>query len=630
VETHLVGHPGPVLHEAEHPPYEPGPELSEPDLPEPVPTEEHLAEEHLSEEDLLSPSQRLGPRPQRTTPARARAGSRAASRAATRGKGRRNHSSRSQPRPTRLPPRAPARHAAPEAPYALLTRLWVVGVPVLLVVLGAVLRVRQWVVGRSLWLDEALIGESLVSRDYAQLVTEPLLHNQAAPVLWLWLERFCVDVFGTDERSLRLVPLLAGIAVPVLTWLVARRVLPAVVTPVPVALTALSPSLVYYSNELKQYSTDVVVVLVLVLLATTVRGRPLAALRLSLAGAALLWLSHAAVLCLAGVSLVLVLRPLVVQQWRQAALLTAALLPWLASLGVAYPLVLAELRDNEVLERYWDYTFPSEAGLADWWLGRWQDLVRTPLDLEWSDLALVLLAVGAVRLVWVARSRGLLVLAVVAMATVAAAMSAYPFAGRLSLWLVPVAALALAALLPDRMDLRRAPWLLVSVACLALVAAPGALSSVKDVREPRYVEELRPVLEQVAAERQPGDTVLIHIAARGAYDYYERFIPVRRDGVILFIPAPPTGCDERIALRTGRFATERVWVVFSHELVDVARLGSTADLIARIQTVTSVARLIQASGAQAYLFDPIAGAQAVQPTTPRNPQRCLGVYRSSR
>ena len=538
------------------------------------------------------------------------------------------------PRPARTTarttPRSTARHAAPEEPFALAARLWTLGVPLLLVLLGAAIRIRQWAVGRSLWLDEALIGESLVSRDYTALVSEPLLHNQAAPVLWLWAERLAIDLLGTDERVLRIVPMLAGFAVLGLTWALARRLLPAVVVPVPVTIVALSPSLTYYANEVKQYSSDVAVVLVLVLLALrALRGTRDVAV-LTAAGAVLLWLSHAAVLALAGLSLVLVLRHAVGRRWREAVVTAGILSGWLVSLGVAFVLVLDDLRDNRVLEDYWAYTFPTDDGLARWFGRRWLDLTETPLGLRLPELALAVLALGAVRLLWVTRARGAAALAIVAMATLAASLSAYPFAGRLSLWLVPLAALAIGALVPDRMDLPRAAWLLAVTVALSLTVVPALRETLPRLVEAQYVEELEPVLRQVAAERQPGDQVLVHIAARGGYDYYERFVPIRRDGVVLLIDTPAQGCDDRVALRTGRFATERVWVVFSHELVDTGRLGSTADLIARIQTVSSIARTIQAPGSQAFLFDPVAGPQAVQPTTYRNPLRCLGVYRVSR
>jgi hypothetical protein len=530
------------------------------------------------------------------------------------------------------PARTTARHAAPPPRWAWLRTAWLVGLPAALVVLGTAIRVRQWAVGRSLWLDEALVAKSIVSRDAITLVTEPLLSNQAAPVLWLWLERLCVDLFGTDERSLRVVPLLAGTATLGLTWLLARRLLPAWATPFPVAFVALSPSLVYYSTEVKQYATDTAVVLTVLLLALSADTTRRRLVRLTVAGSVLLWLSHAAVLAMAGVSVVLVLRHALRRRWREAGVTTAVLAPWLLSLLASYLLLLADLRNNQVLLDYWDYTFPGEDGLVAWFVDRWHDLADTPLDYGATTFGLLVLAAAAARLLLTRRVHGAVLLAPVPMATLGAGLSAYPFAGRLSLWLAPVAAVASAALLPssvglDRPGLLRLGWAALAVPALLLPVLPGMRDTLPALVEARYVEELRPVLEQVARERQPGDLVYIHIAGRGAYDYYERFINVRQDGTILFVVTPDEGCDETVALRTGRFATERVWLVFAHEFVDVERLGSTEDLLSRIQVVSSITRTITDVGARAFLFDPVAGPQAVQPDVEQNPLRCLAVFR---
>ncbi|MBC7374771.1 MAG: glycosyltransferase family 39 protein, partial [Frankiales bacterium] len=149
----------------------------------------------------------------------------------------------------------------------MLRTAWVRWAPVLLLVLGAEMRLRQWFGGRSLWLDEALIARSLVSRDYVGLVSSPLQGDQAGPVLWLWSTRLSLDLFGDGERALRLVPLLGGLAALVLTWRMAKRLLPDVLVPVALLVTVLSPSLLYFSNEVKPYSVDVAVCLALILLA---------------------------------------------------------------------------------------------------------------------------------------------------------------------------------------------------------------------------------------------------------------------------------------------------------------------------------------------------------------------------
>lgn len=529
--------------------------------------------------------------------------------------------------PERLPevPRR-GKHARPPSGLpALLRSGWVTWLPLLLIALGAEMRVRQWWGARSLWLDEALIARSLVSRDYAGLVAEPLQGDQAGPVLWLWSTRLSLDLLGEGERALRVVSLLAGVVSLVLAWRLARHLLPPVLVPVAVALVVLSPSLVYFSNEVKPYALDVAVVLGLLLLALRARTdvRLLAA-----AGVVAVWASYAAVFALAGLSLALVLAALR-REGLAAAVRTAAWLSaWLVSLAVSYALVLHRLRESEILSTFWADTFPDGAAdLPTWLLRRSVGLVEDPLDLEVWPLALGLLAYGLWRLLRTHRRATVLTMSPVPLALVAAAISAYPFAGRLSLWVVPLAAIALAAVLPDRTD--RGRPLLLAVTAVAVVAAPMATRSLPLVAEVYERNELRTVMEQLKDAREPGDLVLVDIPAKAPYDFYTGRTGLGRDGVILFATEEEVGgaCNDEAALLTGRFATQRVWVVFAHQLQDTARLGTREDMLARIQDVTNIARTIEETGAKAVLLDPSA-PETADTEEPRNPDRCLAVVRT--
>jgi hypothetical protein len=106
----------------------------------------------------------------------------------------------------------------------LVAVLWHRWLPWLLLGLAVVMRLRQFAVNRSLWLDEAMLAGNIVSRSYGELL-RPLADHQGAPLGWLWLERTVVLVFGDGERALRLVPLVAGMAVLPITLHVARRLL---------------------------------------------------------------------------------------------------------------------------------------------------------------------------------------------------------------------------------------------------------------------------------------------------------------------------------------------------------------------------------------------------------------------
>jgi hypothetical protein len=84
------------------------------------------------------------------------------------------------------------------------------------------------------------------------------------------------------------------------------------------------------------------------------------------------------------------------------------------------------------------------------------------------------------------------------------------------------------------------------------------------------------------------------------------------------------------ALNAGRFATDRVWVISSHRLVDPARLGSVDEMLARIRVVTREVQHLHTTRADAWLFDPSTGPQTLTQIGSRNPERCLTVIRSSR
>ncbi len=156
--------------------------------------------------------------------------------------------------------------------------------------------------------------------------------------------------------------------------------------------------------------------------------------------------------------------------------------------------------------------------------------------------------------------------------------------------------------------LERAWPLLAAVAALTAVAAPSAATTLPQTSRVFHVEELRPVMEQVAAQRQPDDLVLVDIPAKAPFDFYTPPTGLGRDGVILFATSEEVGgrCNDRAALLTGRFATQRVWIVFAHRLADGRRLGTREDLLARIEDVTGRIRTIQRDGATAILFDPSA------------------------
>jgi predicted membrane-bound mannosyltransferase len=121
--------------------------------------------------------------------------------------------------------------------------------------IGIAVRLRLFFAARSLWLDEAMLALNLLRRSSLGLF-RPLDFEQSAPPLFLWLERAAVTIGGSSEMVLRTVPMLAGIATLLILAVLAARLLPPAAALFAIGLAALSPLLIHFGNEFKQYSLD--------------------------------------------------------------------------------------------------------------------------------------------------------------------------------------------------------------------------------------------------------------------------------------------------------------------------------------------------------------------------------------
>jgi hypothetical protein len=138
---------------------------------------------------------------------------------------------------------------------------------------GGALRLAHYLDRRSLWLDECMLVLNVVSRGFWDLL-RPMDYNQAAAPLFLWAERLAVAVGGVGELSLRAVPMLTGLTLPVLLGLLGFRLGGTAMGGAAAFLAALSPTLIRFANEAKPYGLDPFVTVVLLLFGWRVAEKP--------------------------------------------------------------------------------------------------------------------------------------------------------------------------------------------------------------------------------------------------------------------------------------------------------------------------------------------------------------------
>jgi len=498
----------------------------------------------------------------------------------------------------------------------------------LLVAAGILVRLYLLLVGRSLWLDEAMIGLNIGRRSFGELAGH-LDFNQAAPLGFLWLEKLAVVLLGLGERSLRLWPFLAGVAALLVFARLSRRLLAPGAALFAVAMFALSTSLAYYAAEVKQYSFDVLLAAALLWLCIAsdrpapndARDRWPRWLLLGLVGGLGVWFSHPLVFVFPGAALFLALRGRGAPERTRPLLLVAAV--WMLSFAAAYLLTSRDLSRSPLMARFWADGFmplpPTSLEDLRWFVGAFTGWIREAIDFSETVSPVRTIAIwggGALALVGVVatwrrdRAELALVGGPILVALGASAAALYPFRGRLILFLVPSTLLLTGRGLEALGSVGARPAItargLAGRAALFVGVALPALSAVVLagwVAAPGR-EESRPVFEHVAARLEPGDVVYLHSGIQHAYLFYERTCPAcALTGATVLRGGFLAGDDAAIRRDLASLPSEgRVWLLFAHEwwgYGDIERRRMTELLAPR----ASATETFERPGAWALLFD---------------------------
>jgi hypothetical protein len=499
---------------------------------------------------------------------------------------------------------------------------------------GIALRVRQWWHDRSLHIDEAAVVQNLDAKSGMEL-TRPLHDGQIAPHGWLWLVDLTNGTGLADERTLRIVPLILGcatlVAVAALAAVALRSRLAQIVA---VALAAIAPWLIVYSNTVKQYSADAFVVTTLLLLTVLAVRAPTSTRRIGWWAAAAtigVWLSQAAILvvpALGGLLLVAAAR----RGRQQVITFLAFAAPAAVSLLVELRLMLANVAASIHLDDFWARTYAPDPltldGLVEW-LGRTgTNFVHIPLAMRNPLLVLALVLAGFAAVAVRNDLPTAVVLAVPAVVSLLAGLlRVYPPAGRVVLFVVPAVLVLLAGAVEgaiaaaDRLwRARSAPpvlalclgLLLNALLLVTLVAAPAAAAVPKTLLRGKDYEEVANAFALAAKSYQPGDAVVVKLPITQFAHVYSPRYHLAVDGAISARPSR-RHCDPRV-LPQELQNRKRIWFINGH-----SRKGEDAavDLLSRQGEVAMTRRWPRA---RLVLVDlPAAPRSRAEPAVPSVP-----------
>jgi hypothetical protein len=485
----------------------------------------------------------------------------------------------------------------------------------LLIILGSSLRLWQYFFNRSLWKDEASLALNLLARSFVQL-SQPLDYEQGAPIGFLWIIKSLTVFFGNYDYVLRMFPMIAGILSLVFLMRVAKTGLGNAGL-VALAVWAICPQPIYYSNELKQYGTDAMVVLLLLYFATQYLDDPENVRKLvflGVVGVFAIWVSHPSVFVLAAFGSVIFIqkiRGIVKTPFVWIFFLGGV---WVLSFALEYFVSLQYLVANDYLMGYWKKAFMPLPPWSNkrWFLNTYFFLVSMTMNTTAWYFSLtigIMAAIGAISLLVRKMGLGLLIFLTFAFACLASALQKYPLRERFMLFMAPLFLILIAESIRwlYKLSYRYFPrFSLFLPLIISLLIISRVKSGINIFNEPLTRAEIKPVMAYIAQNDKQEDTIYVYYTSETSFLYYTHFYDVDHGNIILGYRAAlkkesvESFYDDVDELR-GR---KRVWFIFSDVVSCGGCDGDMYDyyrdyldkLGVRLQTIETI-------GARGYLYD---------------------------
>ncbi len=446
---------------------------------------------------------------------------------------------------------------------------------------GILVRLKAYLATGSLMIDEANLARNLAERGFTGL-WHRLAYEQYAPPVFMALSKGAGLIAGYHELSLRLIPLIAG---ALCFWLIYelaeyyfdRTGWGKVQSLLILILYGFSYSAIVYSNQFKQYSSDLFVALLLTVgclkmdyhRATTWQG----AVIWALAGTVCIWSSMPSVFVLASIAAYYFLGAL--KQGKAKQFLLYFTLPsviWIANFLIYFFFILKADAESDYLQNYHaDYFLPHEMWKAESWRTLWK-IIRenigsyiggTAITIAWT---LLFFAWGVTDIIRARERKGVLLLLPVLLTCIASVLRYYSLMPRLNLFMF---AFFLAILISGiracwRTQLK---WLQFVTVLSSLVVIAGLNWKLLIPGKHPIIEETREVMDAVADSIRDGDAVFVNHEGAPAVKFYVQHYS-HQQRYRSFQGFRPVNWDENIVDEASSFLNanpgKRLWVLWGH------------------------------------------------------------------
>ncbi len=405
--------------------------------------------------------------------------------------------------------------------------------PWIIIAFGLIIRFDLYFFNRSLWLDEAFIAVNFIDKSFWELLQPPLdySHSILTPPGFLVMAKLSITLFGNSDFILRLFPFICGISSLFLFYYMAKAYISAAAIPLALFFFAISNSLIYYSSDFKQYSSDVTITIILFLLVAYIHTNALTSKRLSLlamVGIVVVWFSHPSAFILASIGGYLIIFYGFKKQWLSMLSIIGISLTWLFSFIIMYLFTMSGGLETSGIGEYllhlwvsWDSFMPSpfsEVGF-NWLLHAYFRMFNYPGSLNMAQMVGIIFIIGCITMLITRKSALFLLILPIFITLAVSFYQKYPFNGRMILFLLPSFYLIVAeGITQIQIKLFALPKATIFIPITQVILAISLINY--PIYHHHKVQEIKPILEYIQKNKLDTDTIYIYHWAEPAFRYY--------------------------------------------------------------------------------------------------------------
>lgn len=389
---------------------------------------------------------------------------------------------------------------------------------------GAVLRFKTYFNARPLWHDEASLASSIISRGIFGFFT-PLDFLQKAPPLFMSLTKTITIFLGESETALRFLPFLASIASLTMFYILSKKVLNKQYSVIIANfLFAINYNFIYYGQEFKQYSTDILALLGAFILFEKLDFKNLSykeIIKYSFISVALILLSHPMIIVITAIIILNLINSNKENLKKQLTYITPIVI-----CGVFYYLMMllpTKNRELALFSQYWDSGFISLNIISI------LDMIKSNFSYYFQPnnftlMGLILFLTGGYLFMKDDKKNQQLMFLILILAILASLMHLLPIKERISLYLVPLIILFIA----KPFDLISKNTKIITIIILALFVTSFRQYDSKYIKMFFFenvfkMQDSRTAMKIVKSEFKPGDCLVYNDASRSDYTYYSKY-----------------------------------------------------------------------------------------------------------